>query len=566
MSDKKEKLGEVLIRQGILSQDKLVHALDEQKKSEKLLGEILVEKGFVSEEDVAKILADQLGLPFISISDIEIDPTLRKVFTPKKMKECKVFPVKLEGDLLTVAVVNPLDIKMIQDLKYESGHRITLAITTSKDILDCLHWHFGSSADLQEALEDISGKNKDFVSGFDLRSLEQAVQDAPVVKLVNSVLTEAINQKASDIHFEPQRHTLRIRYRVDGVLRETLSIPKELQLAVTSRIKIISNIDIAEMRKPQDGRMSFTLGAKSYDLRTSTLPDSFGEKVVLRILDKTNAILNFEHLGLDEKEQKILEELIRVPYGIILNTGPTGSGKTTSLYAMLNALNDETRNIVTVENPIEYQLDGINQTEVNERAGYTFATGLRHILRQDPDVIMIGEIRDLETAEIAVQAALTGHLVLSTLHTNSAAGSVVRLIDMNIEPFLIGSAVCGILAQRLVRKLCPYCAQKQAISDDIRKIVGSYLKDFDGSFFMKAVGCQKCQGVGYQGRSAIFEMMKITPEIKELIVRKATETEVENMALFQGMRTLQMRALEKASEGVTSLEEAMRVTFIRTGS
>ncbi|MDP8265424.1 MAG: ATPase, T2SS/T4P/T4SS family [Candidatus Aceula meridiana] len=565
MTEKREKIGDYLLKNGTLSQEQLILALEHQKENEKFLGEILVEKGYVAEEEVAAVLAEQFNLPFILLSACPIDDTLKKLFPVNKMKQWKIFPIKLEGDILTVAVTNPLDIKMMQELKYLSGYKLDLAVTTSKEIFDCIHKNFGSNANLEEAIADVSFRSQSqaFNLKGDMKTLEEAVQDAPIVKLVNSVVDEAIKQNASDIHFEPQKAALRIRYRVDGVLYESFNVPKELQLPVISRIKIISGMDISETRRPQDGRMSFEINHRSYDIRTSTLPDSFGEKIVMRILDKENIFLEIRNLGLSDKESQFVKNLIQIPYGIILITGPTGSGKTTTLYSMLNQLNDETRNIVTVENPTEYQLEGINQTEVNEKAGYTFATGMRHILRQDPDVIMIGEIRDLETAEIAVQAALTGHLVLSTLHTNNAAGSVVRLLDMNVEPFLIGSSVVGVVAQRLVRKLCPHCSKEEDISVEVEKSILKYVPDFKSRKFAKPVGCKKCRNIGYQGRTGIFEMMNVTPEIKEMIIKRATEAEIEKKAIEQGMSTLQMSAIEKASQGATSLEEAMRVTFVR---
>jgi len=563
MAEKKNKLGEYLIAQGALSQEQLLEALESQKVHKKFLGEILIDKGLVSEKEIAKILAEQLNLPFISGDKLVSDAKLKNIFPVKKLREWKVLPLEIKDDVLFVAVANPLDIKMLQEIKSLTTYKIKLAVATGAGITKCLEKWFGSSDRLQAAIEDIAfEKGSRHPEGMgSVRRFEEAVKDAPVVQLVNSMISEAIQQRASDIHFEPQKQSIRVRFRIDGVLHKKLDIPKDLQLPLTSRIKVISGLDISEMRKPQDGKMRMVFGQKEYDIRISTLPDAFGEKVVLRILDKESIQINMDMIGLGEEGKSFLKKIIKTPYGIVLVTGPTGSGKTTTLYSMLNQLNDETRNIVTVEDPVEYELGGITQTEVNLKAGYTFATGMRHILRQDPDVIMIGEIRDFETAEIAIQAALTGHLVLSTLHTNNAPGTITRLLDMNVEPFLIGASVIAVIAQRLVRKLCPHCAEPEVLSPELEKHVQMYLKGSNAHQFKKAKGCAQCEHLGYRGRAGIFEMMRLTPELKDLVLKKAPEADIERLAFAQGMKTLQADALQKASLGITSLEEAMRVTM-----
>ena len=562
--DKKNKLGEYLIAQGVISEGQLLEALDLQKTQKKFLGEILVEKRFVSEKDIVKILSEQLNLPVIADEDLTLDENLKDIFPPKKLREWKAVPIQFKENTLMVAVANPLDMRIIQDIKHLTAYKIKLTIATPSGIIGCLDKWFGSSDRLQAAIDDIEiekgEKKEEAVSN--IRKLEEAVEDAPVVQLVNSMIREAIHQRASDIHLEPQKEGVRVRFRVDGVLHKKFEVPKELQLSVTSRIKIISGLDISEMRKPQDGKMKINLAKKEYDIRVSSLPDSYGEKIVMRILDKQSVLVDLNLLGLDDAEQEFFRKVVETPYGILLVTGPTGSGKTTTLYSVLNKLNDETRNIVTVEDPIEYELNGINQTEVNVRAGYTFATGMRHILRQDPNVIMIGEVRDLETAEIAVQAALTGHLVFSTLHTNNAPGAIVRLVDMHVEPFLIGASVIAIIAQRLVRKLCPDCAKKEDVSRELERYIQPYLAKIGSYQFKKAQGCPNCDYLGYKGRTVIFEMMRMTPEIKDLVLRRAPEADIRAMAITQGMSTLQMSALRKVCQGVTSLEEAMRVTLL----
>lgn len=565
MAEEKDKIGAFLVKAGLITEKQLDETLEFQKRSGKRLGGILIEKGLVSEKQIIKALAHQFGLEWVRLSSYPIDTSLLHIFPSEKMQQWRIFPIKLEKNNLIVAVTNPLDIVMLQELKYLSGYRIRPVLATSIDIDECINKYFGSHRNVQEAIQEIvtSKKEETLTEEMSLKDLEVAVREAPVVKLVNSVMGEAIKEEASDVHFEPQREKLRVRYRVDGMLYEKFTIPKGLQPPVVSRIKIMSGMDIAERRRPQDGRMSLFLGDIEYDIRVSTLPDVFGEKVVLRILDKKSILITLGNLGLDNDELSILNNLISRPYGIILVTGPTGSGKTTTLYSILNKINDATRNITTIEEPIEYELEGINQTAVNVRGGYTFATGMRHILRQDPDVIMIGEIRDLETAEIAIQAALTGHLVFSTLHTNNAPGAIIRLLDMDVEPFLISSSVIGVIAQRLVRKICPYCAQEYYIPQELAEEILEYLPNAKEIKFVKPVGCDKCRHIGYHKRTGIFEIMRVTSEIKDLVLKRAMEREVTEEAIKQGMRTLQRSALEKAYSKITSLEEVMRVTFVK---
>ena len=563
MTQEKDRIGEYLIKSGVITEEQLRQALEAQKKTGKLLGEILVEKDFVSEEKVSKALAVQFDLEQVQLRSCTIDSSLTLMFPSDKMRQWRIFPVKLEGNSLTVAVVNPLDIKVLQRLKYLSGYRIIPVLSTPREIDTCINKYFGPLQHFNEAVQEIVTSTQGGNEEMPLKDLEVAAKEVPIVRLVSSILSEAIKQEASDIHFEPQKDSLRVRFRLDGILYERFSIPKGLQPPVISRIKITSGIDIAERRRPQDGRINILAGNKEYDIRVSTLPDLHGEKVVLRILDKQSIRTDLQTVGLNDNELATVFDLIKHPYGMILITGPTGSGKSTTLYSILNKLNDTTRNIVTVEDPIEYALAGINQTAVNVRAGYTFATGMRHILRQDPDIIMIGEIRDLETAEIAIQAALTGHLVLSTLHTNSAPGAILRLLDMGVEPFLISSSVVGVIAQRLVRVLCQHCAQECEISAELLKDISDYLPEAKSLQFLKPTGCKKCRDTGYRRRSGIFEIMRVTSEIKNLILKRAMEKEIAEMAIKQGMCTLQISGLAKAGKKITSLEETMRVAFVK---
>ncbi len=557
-----KRIGDLLVEKGLITSDQLSHALTDQKKSDKKLGEILIHKGYVRAPDLVRMLAEQFHLPFVTLKNEPIDDKAIAAIPPLKAQEWHIFPFRLQEGVLTVAVVNPLDVALFQELRYLTGFKINPVVACSEDIDNFISRYFGASHNIEEAVLDADNETlaKD---GAHQAASDGDVDQAPVVQLARTVIQDAIKLHASDIHMEPQKKDLRVRYRVDGVLKEVLRVPKKIQTTLTSRIKIISGMDIAESRKPQDGRLQVELNKKKYDLRVSTLPDAFGEKIVLRILDKENVNLSLESIGLEERNLLFLRQIIKTPYGIILVTGPTGSGKSTSLYCMLGEINDESRNIVTLEDPIEYEIDGINQTAINVLAGYTFAKGMRHILRQDPDVIMVGEVRDVETAEIAVQAALTGHLVLSTLHTNNAAGAVMRLLDMEVEPFLISSSIVAVIAQRLVRRLCPHCKKPAALSDNLKKMVEGYFPGLAQKTFLAAVGCEKCNHIGYSGRTGIFEIMQVTPEVKDMILRKPTEQEVEALAMSQGMQTLQQSAMDKAIAGETSLEEVARVTFVK---
>lgn len=564
MEAKKDKLGELLLEKGLINQDTLNKVLEIQKSTNKRLGQILLEHNFVSSQEISKALALQFNLAYVDLNQYEIQQDTLKIFPASILREHKIFPISIQGKDVVVALANPLDILILQDLKYLTDYNIKPVLSTEAEVERYLNKYL-EAIESAEIVIKAGAKESDFDSGeMDLKDLKQAIEGAPVVRLVNSVINEAIEQRASDIHFEPQKNRLLLRFRIDGVLYERMNIPKNLQAPAISRVKIMSGMDIAERRKPQDGRISILRENINLDIRASTLPSSYGEKLVLRILDKETMKLSLIKLGLSEEEYELLTFLSDRPYGIILITGPTGSGKTTTLYSILNRLNDSSRNIVTVEDPIEYELEGVNQTSVNVKAGYTFATGIRHILRQDPDIIMVGEIRDMETAEIAIQAALTGHLVLSTLHTNTSSGAVARLIHMGIEPFLISSSLIGVIGQRLVRLLCPSCKKTYQPEPDLLKDISDLISQAQAEInFAQAVGCQSCHNLGYRGRAGIFEILVITPKIKELILRKATESEIEETAIKQGMYTLRQSGFLKALNQITSLEEVMRVAFLK---
>lgn len=559
------KLGEVLLKLGLIDGEKLSEALAIQRRTDKKLGETLLEQKAITEAQLLAALSELYRLPIIDLTGRAIDPLVLSLVPARVAQKYNVLPVSLENDYLVVAMNDPLDLAMLQELRNLSGKKIRPVLASASDIRIFFDNYFTPMISAQEVIREAAGiknKSEQQLREQSIKELEVAAQEAPTVKLVASVISEAIKNKASDIHFEPQRDAMRVRFRIDGILYEKVSIPRNMQPAIISRVKIVSGMDIAETRKPQDGRMEASGDGKEFDIRVSSLPGMFGEKLVLRLLNKQSIILPVSSLGMSLEERDLLTQLVQRPYGMLLVSGPTGSGKTTTLYSVLNSVNNAAKNIVTVEDPVEYELNGITQTSVNTRAGYSFATAIRHILRQDPDVIMIGEIRDLETAEIAIQAALTGHVVLSTIHTNNAAGVVTRLIDMNVEPFLVSSAVIGVVAQRLVRTLCPECRKEYAPSEDLKKSIPELAKLPADTTFAKPVGCAKCNSLGYDGRTAIFEMFPMEDDVRNLILKKSNEAEITKLLLSRQMKTLRMAGLEKACKKITSIEEVMRITFV----
>lgn len=547
---KKKLLGEKLLEEGLITREQLGEALRVQARTGELLGRVLIKLGMISEKDLNRLL----DIQELTAKE-EIDLHLLKTVPEQLIRKYKLLPVKKEGKRLYVAMADPLNVIAIDDLRLLTGCDIEPLKASEKEIDAWIGRYFGLP-EVERALQEL-GAQPDDPEMTEITE-ESLVDEAPIIRLVNSLLIKAIEEEASDVHFEPFERGLRVRYRVDGMLREVMNLPRKMSAAVISRLKVMGNLDIAERRAPQDGRIPFKLPGRDLDLRVSTLPTIFGEKVVIRILDKESIKgYTLEKLGFSPLNQRRFAHFLKSAYGILLVCGPTGSGKTTTLYTALNTINSAEKNIVTVEDPVEYVLEGINQAQVNEKAGVTFARYLRAILRQDPDVIMIGEIRDTETAEIAVRAATTGHLVLSTLHTNDAPGALTRLLDMGVEPFMVASAVIGVVAQRLVRKVCLNC--RQAYHPDETEIAFAGLKPDDVLYF--GLGCAQCNHTGYRGRMAIQEVLVVSPPIQSLILKRAAVEELRQLALREGMITLKEDGIEKARQGLTTIKEIMRVAY-----
>ncbi|MFW6410023.1 MAG: GspE/PulE family protein, partial [Halanaerobiales bacterium] len=520
------------------------------------LGQILVEKNYIKEDDLNQVLEFQLGIPYVDLSKFNINPGLSEYIPEQLAQRYQAVPLALEDNKLSVAMSDPSDLVAVDDLERASGYKIEPLIATQKEIKKALGIIYSTSED--DTAEVFASLNN-YQSGEEpeLDELKQMVEDAPIVRLTNLIINQAVQMRASDIHIEPQKDKVQVRYRVDGVLRKGMDAPKYSQAALISRLKIIANLDITRRRIPQDGRVKLNIKGMEVDLRVSTLPTIFGEKVVIRILNRDEGLLNIGKLGFEGYNYEALKKLTKKPYGILLATGPTGSGKSTTLFAILNQLNDMKKNIITIEDPVEYQIDGINQVQANSKTNLTFARTLRSILRQDPDIIMVGEIRDEETAQIAVRAALTGHLVLSTLHTNDAVSSITRLIDMGIPPYLVSSTVIGVIAQRLLRRLCNSCKEETSPDPEIKEFLE--LQDGKKIFKAKQNGCEKCSHTGYRGRIAVQEVLVVDENMKELITDSASESKIKNYALDQGMITLTEDSKNKVKEGITSYQEAARI-------
>lgn len=564
----KNRLTEILLDNKLINKDSFEHALQVQKEKGGGLSHILIELGYIDEQNLMSALSQGLGIPTIKLSKLKIDPEVTKIVPREIAGHYQIMPISKIGNLLTIAMADPLNIFAIDDIKNLTGLEIGPIITTPKDISEAIKEYYEQSA--HQAIEEVMGQIKESEmevieeetaeSGLDGLKASDPTSDAPVVKIANSILAQATKLKASDILIEPLEKKMRIRYRIDGILREVTAPPKSIHAALVSRIKVISQLNIAERRLPQDGRFKIKLGNREIDFRVSILPSSFGEKAALRVLDKNQATLDIDKLGLEGQSLDDLKKSALRPHGMILACGPTGSGKTTTLYSVLKYVDSVEKNIVTVEDPIEYQLEGINQVSARPDIGLTFASALRSILRQDPDIIMIGEIRDMDTADIAIKSALTGHLVLSSLHTTTAAGSITRLVNMGIEPFLITSSVLSIVAQRLVRQICTRCKEPYTLPEAlIKKNFGSYLPPKEITLY-RGRGCSYCFNTGYTGRTAIVEVLILTPKIRDLIINLAQESEIKLAARQEGMKTLQENGLVKVLAGVTTLEEIMRVT------
>jgi type IV pilus assembly protein PilB len=562
-----EKLGELLVRNNTISNQQLAKALEDQKASGGRLGESLIKLGFIKELDLVRFLSKQYGMPSVNLTEIAIHPEVIKIIPTDVAIKYQVIPVSLRDTTLIVAMVDPSNIFAIDDIKFLTGYRIEALVASESSMKQALDMHYGTTKGLDTLLEGMETEGVEYIGEeetVNISNLKEASEDAPVIKLVNAILTDAIKKRASDIHVEPYEKSFRIRFRMDGTLYEMMKPPLKMKNAMISRLKIMARLDIAERRLPQDGRIKLKMGKNTeMDFRVSVLPTLFGEKVVLRLLDKSNLQLDMTKLGFMDQQLGHFREAIYRPFGIVLVTGPTGSGKTTTLYSALSELNKTTENISTAEDPVEFNLAGINQVQIHEEIGLTFANALRSFLRQDPDIILVGEIRDFETAEIAIKAALTGHLVLSTLHTNDAPSTVNRLLNMGIEPFLVSSATNLILAQRLVRKICQECKEPVTISPESFVKLGVQKEEYEqykDITFYKGKGCDICNNTGYKGRLALYEVMPISEPIKELILQGASAIDIKREAIHQGLQTLRRSGISKLLGGVTSLEEVLKTT------
>ncbi|RJQ33124.1 MAG: type IV-A pilus assembly ATPase PilB [Actinobacteria bacterium] len=561
MKKSKKKLGQIVLDAGLITEQQLEQALNEQDG--KPIAKTMVELGMVSEAQIASALAKEMGIPYVDLANYKLNHHASTAIPQDLAQRYEVIPIDFEDDALVVAMFDPSNVFAIDDLRILTGYEIRPVISTESDILNAISLAYQADQQLEEVVDTVD-------SEIDIESLDDAAEDvtevadknSPVVKIIDSLLVESVRQNANDIHVEPQENEVRIRYRIDGVLHDVTNSPKKIQGGLISRLKIMSGLDIAERRVPQDGRFGLKIDGKAVDFRVATLPTVYGEKVVIRLLEKESINIGLPELGMSKYSLDSFSKSFTKPYGAILVTGPTGCGKTTTLYAALTQLNSIEKNLITVEDPVEYKVDGVNQVQINMRAGLTFAAGLRSILRNDPDIVMIGEIRDKETAKIAIESALTGHLVLSTLHTNDSPSTLTRLIEMDVEPFLIASAVDVIVAQRLARKLCKYCKQEFKPSKESLLKAGFETDKLAGKTFYRAVGCKKCSNTGYKGRVGIFEIMRINEEIQKLTVGRATGQEIKRAAIKAGMKTLKQDGFEKVMDGVTSLEEIVRVTVL----
>ena len=566
------RLGDVLVAQGLITQDGLARAIAAQKGTSERLGSVLLRLNLVAEEQLLGSLSRQYGVPSITVSQLEIDPEALNLVPAQIAKKHAVLPIKRVGNMLTLAMADPTDVFALDNVAFMTNLQILPLVASEVAIREGIERHYeGQTSGITDIVSELnSGASPDVevvdegdeaATKIDVFELKESADEAPVVKLVNKVLADAIQKGASDIHWESYEKVFRIRFRIDGVLHEMLSLPKKVEAATISRLKIMSNLDIAERRVPQDGRIKLRYNTREIDFRVSILPTIFGEKGVLRILDKDALQLDLSKLGFDPWALEQFEKVIRQPYGMILITGPTGSGKTTTLYSAIHTINSPEHNIMTAEDPVEYNLKGVNQVQINEGVGRTFASALRAFLRQDPDVILVGETRDLETAQTSIRAALTGHLVFSTLHTNDSPSTIARLIDMGVPPFLVASSLLLVLAQRLGRKICKDCKEPYEMDEESLLPYGHVLTGVGRTQVYKGRGCTTCNFTGMKGRVAIYEIMPVTQELRDMIIKGASTAELRGMAQSQGMKTLRQAGLLKVLfDGVTTVEEVLRVT------
>ena len=550
-----KRLGDILVESGFLNATELAEVLSVQKETGKRLGEVIVESGLMSEFDILRAVSSQYNYPIIDLSGIDVDPKATALLTQKFCEDNVVFPIGFDGDNLVVAIDDPMNITIEDELQFQTGYQISLMLATHTSIVDAIKVHYGRES-ANKAAEELGTSLASDTLDED-SELSEAVNSAPVVKLVNSMIDYAIRSGSSDIHIEPLEDRVRVRIRIDGVMQEVMSNPISAKDAITTRIKILGGMNIAEKRIPQDGRITTVINGEDVDMRVSILPCVTGEKTVIRILAKNDANLNRKYLGISDRNNEMIDKMIKVPQGIVLISGPTGSGKTTTLYTLLSEKNTDEVNIITVEDPVEIRIPGLNQCQVNVKAGMTFASGLRSILRQDPDIILVGEIRDGETAEIAMRAAITGHLVFSTIHTNDAVSSINRLVDMGLEPYMVSSALVGVVSQRLVRRICTNCRESYEPDENDKQ----YLRLDEGQKLYRGKGCTECNEKGYKGRIAIHEIVIITMKMKALLEKRASEDEMRALAVTEGTQMLQDSARDLVLEGITTVSELNRVAY-----
>ncbi len=572
------KLGELLLKAKLINADQLAEALKQQKDSGIKLGESLVRLGFVSEDDITETLSAQFGVPSINLNHFEIDPNVLKIVPADVARKYNILPVNKTGGTLTIAMADPSNVFALDDIKFMTSYNVEPVVASEMALARAIDKHYGAShaLELKKVMEEMSQVDTGDTSlevledeadkAIDLEKLVEEGEEAPVVRLVNIILTDAIKRGASDIHVEPYEREYRVRYRIDGILYEVMNPPPKLKEAIASRIKILAKLDIAEKRLPQDGRIKIKMKlagkVKELDYRVSVLPTLFGEKIVCRLLDKDNLMLDMTKLGFERDSLTRFEKAILRPWGMVLVTGPTGSGKTNTLYSALSRINTPETNIITAEDPVEFNLPGINQVQMKDSIGLNFAAALRSFLRQDPNIILVGEIRDFETAEIAVKAALTGHLVLSTLHTNDAPSTINRLMNMGIEPYLVATSTVLVAAQRLIRRVCSNCKAPSEVPPQTLVSIGFSPEDAKSVQVMKGKGCERCNGTGYKGRTACVEVMEISDEIRELILSGASSVEIKRKAGEEGMISLRKSGLQKIKDGLTSIEEVLRETVL----
>ena len=560
-----DRIGDQLVRENLINQEQLSRALDDARSNGTRVGFSLVKLGFLAEQDLVRALARQHRVPAVDLERVKLDPRILKLIPPEIATKHQVLPLRRVGRTLTVAMSNPTDLGVIDDLKFITRLDIEPVIAGDFTLKKTIDREYEQSDErITDLLKQIESDDievmEDREEEISVSALAAAVDEAPVVKLINGILTDAVQKGASDIHFECYEKDIRVRYRIDGVLQEIMRPPMKMKAALISRFKILSDLNIAERRVPQDGRLKLRLGKRVIDFRVSTLPTLFGEKIVLRILDKGNLTLDLEKFGMEPKAQHDFMEAIANPYGMVLVTGPTGSGKTTTLYSALSRVNTHEVNIMTAEDPVEYNLHGINQVLVRTEIGMSFSAALKAFLRQDPNIIMVGEIRDLETGSIAIKAALTGHLVLSTLHTNDAPSTITRMVDMGIEPFNVASAVNLITAQRLVRRICGNCKEQVTYTPDFLAAAGIRPEEAAQMIFYRGRGCETCNGSGYKGRQGLYEVMAMSPTLRRMILQSASTADLQTQAIAEGMLTLRMDGMQKVARGVTSLEEVLKET------